>query len=81
MHLLLAPSGLLVLRKSLAWLAKVSLVTCFANTGDADCLKELLWPVLPMAIGETSYGVWMLARGEAELNVGVVDSFQLVLSR
>lgn len=66
--------------KSLAWLAEVSLVKCFVvNTGGAG-LKGLLWSVLPMAIGETSCGLCILARAEAELSVGAVDNFQLALS-
>lgn len=64
---------------SLFWLAKVSLVKCFANTGGAG-LKNLLWSLVPMAVGETSYGVRILARAEAELNADVVDNFQLALS-
>lgn len=64
---------------SLFWLAKVSLVKCFANTGGAG-LKDLLWSLVPMAVGETSYGVRILARAEAELNADVVDNFQLALS-
>lgn len=79
-HLLLAPSGLIVLQESLAWLAFVTCAMCFENTGGAVCLKELTWTVLPMAIEETSYRVWILARADAVLNGGVVDNFQLAIS-
>lgn len=67
-----------MLHKSLAWLAEVSLVMDFVNTGGAGS-KELLWSVLCMAIGETGCDVWILARAEAKLNVGGVDSFLLAL--
>lgn len=40
-------------------------------------MKDLTWSVLPVAIEETSYRVWILARAEAGLNAGVVDNFQL----
>lgn len=43
-------------------------------------MKELTWTVLPMAIEETSYRVWILARADAVLNGGVVDNFQLAIS-
>lgn len=58
----------------------VTCATCFVNTGGAVCFKELAWSVLPRAIEETSYRLWILARAEARLNVGVVDNFQLAIS-
>lgn len=50
--LLLALSGLIVLQKSLTWLAPVSLVLCALET--RGCLKELKWAVLPVAAEEMS---------------------------